>query len=222
MKLLACLLPAIASLFTVSCSSHLAAPSPVVESAYGEATRASSSRVLIKTGTMQVRVSDVQQASADAKALVKKHRGYLESIDSSDDGDAYADLNVRVPKTELVSVMDGLATLGTVTSRHVQVKDVTDEWIDLQAKLNNMRAMRDRLRSLLQQAKTVKETLEVEKELTRVQSELDSLEGKIKAMQQHVSYSKLTVRIRQKNIPGPLGAVGKGAWWGVKKLFVIK
>jgi hypothetical protein len=48
------------------------------------------------------------------------------------------------------------------------------------------------------------------------------LEGKIKAMQQHVAYSKLTVRIRQKSIPGPIGAVGKGAWWSVKKLFILK
>jgi len=171
---------------------------------------------------MRIQVSNVQRASNQARDLIKKHKGYIESIDSSDDTDAYANLELRIPKQDLVPVMDGLAMLGKVTSRNVQIKDVTEQWIDLQAKIKNMRALRDRLRNLLQQAKNVKEMLEVEKELTRVQTELDSLEGKIKAMQKHVAYSKLTVRIRQKSIPGPIGAVGKGAWWGIKKLFILK
>jgi len=119
-------------------------------------------------------------------------------------------------------VMDALAALGKVTSRNVQIEDVTEQWIDLQAKVSNLRALRDRLRKLLNQTKNVKEMLEVEKELTRVQSELDSLEGKTKAIKNHVAYSKLTVRIRQKSILGPIGAVGKGAWWGIKKLFVLQ
>lgn len=212
-----------ACLFSVSCSSHLAPPSPASALSYKASTAASrESRVLIKTGTMRLQVSDVKLASNQARALIKKHKGYIESIDSRDDTDAYANLELRIPKHDLATVMDGLATLGKVTSRNVQIKDVTEQWIDLQAKIKNMRALRDRLRKLLQQAKNVKEMLEVEKELTRVQTELDSLEGKIKAMQQHLAYSKLTVRIRQKSIPGPIGAVGKGAWWGVKKLFILK
>ncbi len=178
--------------------------------------------MLIKTGTMRIQVSDVKRTTNQARALINKHKGYIESIDSSDDTDAYANLELRIPKQDLLAVMDGLAMLGKVTTRHVQIKDVTEQWIDLQAKIKNMRALRDRLRKLLQQAKNVKETLVVEKELTRVQTELDALEGKIKAMQQHVAYSKLTVRIRQKSIPGPIGAVGKGAWWSVKKLFILK
>ena len=171
---------------------------------------------------MGIRVTDVKRATLRAKAIVKDHKGYLAGIDSSDDKDAHANLTLRIPKDALVAVMDGLGTLGNVTSRNVQVEDVTDQWIDLQAKVNNMRALRDRLRALLHQAKNVKETLEVEKELTRVQSELDALEVKIKSMQQHVTLSKLTLNIRSKSVPGPLGAAGKGVWWGVKKLFVLR
>lgn len=211
----------------VSCTSHLSPPSPAPVYAMGSTSNNSSklkpqTRVLIKTGSMSLQVNDVKATSASAKKLVKQHHGYLESISSNDDKDAYANLEVRVPKTGLQPLMDDLAGLGKVSSRNITVEDVTEQWIDLQAKINNLRALRDRLRKLLIQAKNVKETLEVEKELTRVQSELDALEGKIKAMQKHVAYSKLTIRIRQKSIAGPIGAVGKGAWWGIKKLFVIK
>lgn len=118
--------------------------------------------------------------------------------------------------------MEGLATVGKITSRQISVEDVTDEWIDLQAKIKNLRSLRDRLRRLLDRANNVKEVLAVEKELNRVQSELDSLEGRMKAMQRNVSYSKITINLRQKSIPGPLGSITKGTWWGVKKLFVIR
>ncbi|MFK7910181.1 MAG: DUF4349 domain-containing protein [Akkermansiaceae bacterium] len=205
-----------------SCNSYLAAPSPVAVPTMMASARSADSRVLIKTGTIRIEVNDVENSTQLAKKIVKKHKGYLENISTSDDDHAYARLKLRIPKNQLSPAMDELASLGKVTSRDVEIEDVTDEWIDLQAKLKNLRALRDRLRVLLRQAKNVKETLEVEKELTRVQSELDSLEGRIKAMGKHVTYSKLSLTIRQKTIPGPIGALGKGAWWGVKKLFVLR
>lgn len=171
---------------------------------------------------MRLEVADVQNSTKKAQAIVKKHRGYLSTISTSYDDDVCASLKLRVPKDSLVQTMDELSTLGKVTSRDVEVEDVTEQWIDIQAKLKNMRALRDRLRILLKQANSVEDTLKVEKELTRVQSELDSLEGKVKKMQKHAVYSKLSLTISQKSIPGPIGAIGKGAWWGVKKLFVLR
>lgn len=169
--------------------------------------------------------SDVEATSTEAEAIIQKHKGYLENVDRSanHDGDAAsARLELRIPSASLELVMTDLGQLGKVTSHNVSVDDVTDQWIDLQAKLNNTRALRDRLRKLLQQAKTVEDTLKVEKELTRVQIELDALEGKMKKLSKHVSYSKLSLSICQKSILGPLGVVTKGSWWGVKKLFVIQ
>ncbi|BDS06050.1 hypothetical protein NT6N_10900 [Oceaniferula spumae] len=209
------------SLFTACTTSSLApsAPPMAKSSAYGEAR---TSRVLVKTGSMSIEVNSVKESTAKVRGLVKQKKGYVENITSNDSGSSSASLTVRVPKNSLLTTMDELAALGKVTSRNVEVEDVTDEWIDLQAKVKNLRALRDRLRRLLEKAGNVKDVLAVEKELTRVQSELDSLEGRIKAMQQNVSYSKISIRIHHKSIPGPLGVVSKGTWWGVKKLFVIR
>ena len=204
-----------------SCSNYLASPRPAPGPPMVTAGQSASSRILVKTGTMSLEVNDVEKASRQARALTKKHHGYLENITSSQKDKPYARLKLRIPKDRLSTVMDETAALGKVSSRDIEIEDVTDQWIDLQAKLKNMRALRDRLRDLLAKAKNVKEMLEVEKQLARVQSELDSLEGRIKAMSKHTAYSKLTLTIRQKSVPGPLGAVGKGAWWGAKKLFVL-
>lgn len=210
------------ALCSVSCSSYLSPPSPAPVMVSAEGFRSANTRILLRTGSIRIEATDVGIASRMAQDIVKKHRGYLETINSSDDDDAYASLKLRIPKGALTRTMDELAALGRVTSRNIEVEDVTEQWIDIQAKMKNMRALRDRLRVLLRQARNVKETLEVEKELTRVQSELDSLEGKIKAMRKHSAYSRLSLTISRKSVPGPVGAVGKGAWWGVKKLFVLR
>ncbi|MBK1853432.1 DUF4349 domain-containing protein [Verrucomicrobiaceae bacterium 5K15] len=210
------------ALFT-SCSNSLLphAPAPAMTSAYSQES-AARSRVLIHTGSISLEVADVEQSTAQVKSLVKKQQGYIEHTRSQGKEAGSSRLTVRVPQTHLTSTMEGLATVGKITSRQISVEDVTDEWIDLQAKIKNLRSLRDRLRRLLDRTNNVKEVLAVEKELNRVQSELDSLEGRMKAMQRNVSYSKITINLRQKSIPGPLGAITKGTWWGVKKLFVIR
>jgi len=206
-----------------SCTSSLApaSPAPVMAGSYNEEASVKS-RVLIKTGSISLEVHDVKETTTKVQNMVKKRKGYVENINSREKGGGYASLTVRVPKEGLATTMNDLTAMGKVTSRNIDVEDVTDEWIDLQAKVKNLRTLRDRLRRLLDKANNVKDVLAVEKELNRVQSELDSLEGKIKAMQQNVSYSKINVSIRHKSIPGPLGVVTKGTWWGVKKLFVIR
>ena len=205
-----------------SCSSYLTSPSPAASPSVGSSAQMAGSRVLIKTGTIHLEVNDVRKSTQLTRQIITKHNGYLENISSSDDKNAYTKLKLRLPKDRLTPVMDALAALGKVITKNVEVTDVTDEWIDLQAKMKNIRAMRDRLRTLLRQAKNVEDTLKIEKELTRVQSELDSLEGRLKAMDKHAAYSKLSLTLNQKSVPGPIGAASKGVWWGIKKLFVIR
>ena len=211
-----------------ACASYLSpvsspAPSPPITfSSKAPKGSAVTSRVLIHTASLDIEVNDVAKTIQSTKQITQKYKGYLENSNSRNRNKARASLELRIPQSHLEIAMNEIAALGRVTSRSIEVEDVTDTWIDLQAKLKNMRALRDRLRSLLKQTQDVKEALAVEKELARVQSEIDSLEGKLKAMKQHVAYSKLSLAIRQKPISGPLGVVGKKAWWSVKKLFVIR
>ena len=66
--------------------------------------------------------------------------------------------------------------LGDVTHRDIKAQDVTDEYVDLQARLKNAYAIRDRLNDLLAKA-SVKEALEIEKELGRVTEDIERMEG---------------------------------------------
>ena len=76
--------------------------------------------------------------------------------------------------------------------REVRAQDVTDEFMDLDTRLKNARAMRQRLQDLLAKA-AVKEALEIEKELGRVTGEIETMEGKLKLLRDRIAFSTITV-----------------------------
>ena len=98
---------------------------------------------------------------------------------------------------------------------------MTEKYIDVEARLKNNYALRDRLKQLLEKAINVKDILEIEKELNRVQSDIDSMEGTIKLLKGQVDFATLDLSLKKNRILGPLGYVFMGLWWGVKKLFVL-
>ncbi|MCX4026154.1 DUF4349 domain-containing protein [Spartinivicinus marinus] len=101
-------------------------------------------------------------------------------------------------------------------------EDVTEEIIDIEAKITNLSALRVKFITLLNQATEVSDILKIEKELNRIQTELDSIEARRKTLKNQVAFSKINIALNQETIYGPLGYLGKGFIWVVGKLFVIK
>ncbi|MFP6857771.1 MAG: DUF4349 domain-containing protein [Roseibacillus sp.] len=216
-------LPVLVLLPLASCASHdFGAAPPTPSMVAGSALGTNSGEIdrkLVRTGSQSVEVRDLKVAVFETKVIVHSQKGFIES--STVRGDNEADLRLRVPASSLQTTLDELAGLGKETLRRVSVDDLTREYIDLEAELTNLRALRARLRTLLSQAKNVKEALEVEKELTRVQTRLDSLESQLRTLKGQVRYSRISLTLERKRIPGPLGIAGKAVALGVKKLFVL-
>lgn len=177
------------------------------------------SRKQIKTATLKIEAEDVAAAVLESKAIVKRRGGYVESsYEYSEDN---ASLAVRLPAAKLELAIDELAALGLVTYRRVKVKDVTNTYTDVEARLKNLRILRERLRGLYKKASSVKEMLKVEKELARVQTQLDSAEARIKTLRKNVQHSELSLSLSKKRVPGPLKLLGRSIGWIGKKLWEL-
>jgi predicted nucleic acid-binding Zn-ribbon protein len=109
-----------------------------------------------------------------------------------------------------------------VAREYTSSQDVTETFIDNEARLKNLYALRDRIRALLEKADEVEELLKIERELSRIQSEIDSLEGRQKSLQQSVDFAEVSVTFEPRTILGPLGYVASGVGWVVEKLFFIR
>ena len=135
--------------------------------------------------------------------------------------DSEVTLVCRIPAAQLDAAMDRIAALGKEEGRSTSATDVTDQYADLETRLRNNSALRDRLQVLLKRATKVEDVLAIEKELNRVQSEVETMQGRLDRMKSQVALSALKVTLERRVVLGPLGYVGYGLWWAISKLFVI-
>lgn len=204
------ILLAVAATSLTSCSSVLSrsvSASPP--------TPGSSERLIQRTGSLAMKSRSLKTSSEKSVALAHQHRALVTY--SSLTEDRY-EATLRVPAGSLPSLMESLSTVGRVTHRRVEMTDVTEATLDLQAALKNKRSLRDRLRSLLDQATQVEDILKIEKELNRVQTELDQMEARLKSLSSQVSHSTVNLSIKRDRLPGPVGVVTKGTGWLFGKL----
>jgi hypothetical protein len=191
-------------------------------------------QMMIWTGSITLEICNLTNASNVIAAETKAAGGYVESS-SYDDGNDYYDagapsitLKLRIPSGKLEEVLDSLEGMGKVTAKNMSSEDITERYVDIQARLQTNKELRDRLKKLLDKAVDVKDVLAIEKEFNRIQADIDSMEARLKSMKGKVDYASLTVRIKVQQvepivveeIPGPLGYVWKGTTWCVRKLFV--
>lgn len=176
-------------------------------------------RMMIWKAYLSIEVGNVSSAVSEALALAERQGGFMEQ--KSDRGEESADLTLRIPVKTFKAAVAGLEALGKVTSRNLEGEDVTEQYVDVEARVKNKIVLRDRLKQLLDKATDVKDILAIETELNRVQADIDSMEAKIQSLKGKVDYATIKLNIERKPILGPLGYLCKGLFWSIEKLFVI-
>ena len=177
-------------------------------------------RMLVWKARLALEVGNISNSVARAIAIAEQNGGYVEY--KSDDCDGFASLKLRVPASAFTRAVGSVEALGSVTSRYLENEDVTEQYVDIGARLKNRIVLRDRLRELLDKATEVKDLLAIETELNRVQGDIDSMEARLKSLKGQVDFATLDLSFQRKPILGPLGYVVHGVWWTVSKLFVIR
>ncbi|WP_251330384.1 DUF4349 domain-containing protein [Haloplanus pelagicus] len=167
-----------------------------------EEATAATSRSIIRTGHVRLRVDDFEASRSNLTALVESHGGYVsdsaKQVNDRDDA-AWTSGRVvlRVPADNFSATMTAVEREGRVLESRTETQDVTDQVVDLQARLENLRAERDRLRTLYQQANDTEDVLAVERRLSEVQTEIERTEAQLQNLQRRVAYSTITVEMAE-------------------------
>jgi hypothetical protein len=141
--------------------------------------------MLIYTAHLTLAVFQVQKDLDRVEQLARSVGGYLSARTDTQ-------VTIRVPRARFDEALAAVERVGDVLHRDVTAQDVTDEYADLDVRLKNARAMRDRLQQLLEKA-AVKEALEIEKELGRITEEIERMEGRLKLLSDEIAYSTISV-----------------------------
>ncbi|NHX36115.1 MULTISPECIES: DUF4349 domain-containing protein [Halolamina] len=167
-----------------------------------DSAASASDRMRIYTARLTVRVEAFDASRSNLSAAVDAQGGYVGSsqISTSERGDeTYRDgrFTYRVPAENYSAFLDAARAEGTVVHEEENVQDVTGQHADLEARLANLRAERDRLRELYEQANDTEDVLAVQRELSDVQGEIESTEARLEALENRVAYATVTVELRE-------------------------
>jgi len=150
------------------------------------------SRKLIKTASLTVRVQDLAQAE---KAVTEMVRGFSGYISSTDAGEDYLNMTIRVPQARYEQALGFLPPLGKVLSRNEESQDVTLQYFDLEGRLKTKRQLADTFRSYLKQTRSIKDIMAVETRLAELQDEIDVLGGKFSALANLVNFATIQLSL---------------------------
>ncbi|HEX6274984.1 MAG TPA: DUF4349 domain-containing protein [Polyangiaceae bacterium] len=145
--------------------------------------------LLVYTATVTLAVFGAREAIGAVEELARASGGYL--VNRSDDS-----VTIRVPTPAFRGALGGLSRLGDELHREVNVRDVTEQFADLEIRLRNAEAVRDRLEALLAKAGKIEDALAVERELERVTQSIEQLKGKLRLLSELVAFSTITVNFR--------------------------
>ncbi len=153
-------------------------------------------RKVIRNKNLSLKVEDAQQTQVIISAMVMRFNGIVlnSSLNKSSDGAKNGMIVFKVLPKDLGGLLPGLKNLGEVQSESETGEDVTEQYVDLQARLQNYIVVRDRLLKILdEKAREVKDILEIEKELARVGGEIEALQGRMKFLDQQADMATVTV-----------------------------
>ncbi|MEV0676614.1 DUF4349 domain-containing protein [Actinosynnema sp. NPDC050436] len=155
---------------------------------------AAQNRQLVRTGSMELRAADVAGTLTRAKDAAIAEGGFTGAENLTDQR---ATATLRVPGDRLDAVMKAVGELPGVSvgERTVRTEDVTDQVVDVEARLANQRASVERVRGLLDRAASTSEITQIESELTKRQGELESLQRRYDSLRGQVAMSTLTLAV---------------------------
>ncbi len=165
-------------------------------------TAEQAQRLIIREGTITLVVDDTQAARKSIEALVAESAAdgaFVVSSGEQGNGEGYApsiSMVIRVPAARFDATMERLAGLAVeVRARDETAQDVTEDYVDAQARLASMEAARDRLRQIMAEAKTTQDLLQAEQQLTQREADIEALQGRIKFLQGSAALSKITITL---------------------------
>ena len=160
--------------------------------------------MMIRTGIVSIEVPDLAPAVAATEALITRLGGHIgtKNVQVGESHRREAEIVARVPADRFDEALSGLRPVGDVQGVDVQTQDVGEEYVDIAAQVRNRKLLEERLLNLLAtRAGNLEEVLAVERELARVREEIERQEGRLKYLRNRVSFSTLTIRLRE---PAPV------------------
>jgi hypothetical protein len=152
-------------------------------------------RKLIKSGSLSFESKDIAKTKVEIERICRTLHGYI----STENGGSYGDRlhyeqQIRIPHKDFDRFIQEIEHLASrFETKNIVTQDVTEEFIDMEARLKTKKDLESRYLELLKIAKTVEDMLSIETQIGNVRAEIESMEGRLNLMKNQISFSALTI-----------------------------
>lgn len=163
-----------------------------------ENTNVQDKRMIIRTGTMSVENDSFDETENKAKEITKNLGGYITNSTAqvNQSGKKQGTLTIRVQADKYDALLAELAKTGKVMNQNITGRDVTEEFVDAEARLKTQRELEARLLQLLaEKTANLTAVVEVEQKLSSVRENIEKTEGRMRMLKDQASFSTITLSI---------------------------
>jgi len=180
-------------------SSIQADQSPMADDFKDESKDESHDQMLIKKATLNFDVKDYTEARKRIVNIIKSNNAYISSeYESKNDYQISNTMQIRVASDKFELLIDSLiGQANNLDQKIITVEDITEEFVDVKARLNAKRQVEKRYLEILSKAGSVREILEVEQKLGQIREEIEAREGRLKFLSHQVSLSTINMTFYQ-------------------------
>ena len=159
----------------------------------------STERRLIKTGYINFETTDIETSYAHLMQLIKKYSAYVGQEETNNSNRRIEiHLNIKIPKDNFDSFVHDLENAeSNISRKNIEIEDVTEEFIDISARLAVKREAEQTYLRLLSNAKNVRDVLDIQDQIQAIRSEIEGIEGRLKYLEKSIAYSTLDVQLHQ-------------------------
>ncbi|HVF19696.1 MAG TPA: DUF4349 domain-containing protein [Mycobacteriales bacterium] len=154
---------------------------------------AATDRAIAYVGELRVEVEVVTEATASAITQVAGVGGTLANQESVLGDSAMSSLTFKVPPAQFSRLLTSLGRLGKPVGQTVTSEDVTEQLVDLEARLRTAKASADRVRALLSRAGSITEIVTLEREVAAREAEVESMQARLRSLDGRVEEATLTL-----------------------------
>ncbi|WP_121640078.1 DUF4349 domain-containing protein [Virgibacillus sp. Bac330] len=179
-------------------------------------------RKVIYTADTRIEVKDLQKKIATLESLIIDYDGYIvESSRSNDtkENNRTGFITARVPQTNFKSFMDKVESgEGKLLSSNISGQDVTEEYVDLESRLQSKKVVEKRLLAFMEQAEKTEDLLAISEDLAEVQEEIEQITGRMNYLQNKADLATVHIEIQENNVSLEDGDLN--TWEATKQQFI--
>lgn len=182
-----------------------------------------SEQKIIKEGNLRFETNDLEDTYNQIQNSAKKHNAIIQNdTEGKDYESVFRKLIIRIPSKNFDLFLKDISKgVSYFDNKEISSQDVTEEYIDIDARLKAKKVLESRYLELLKKANKVSEMLEIEKQLSSIREEIEAKEGQLNYIQNRVSFSTITIEF-YKSVAEESGATasyGMKIWTAIKSGF---